>query len=50
MADGTMSLALFTVACISMRGSGLPPALARSHAIATDSAVTCKTYTRKDCP
>src|SRR6185437_1078000 len=48
-ADGTMSLALFTAACSSMTSSTLPLVRAYSHAIATDSAVTCNTYTKNDC-
>src|SRR5438094_8557710 len=49
-ADGTMSFELFTAECRSMTSSRLPLVRAYSHAMATDSAVTCNAYTKNDCP
>src|SRR5438445_6942955 len=50
VADGTMCLELFTAECSSMGSSRLPPMRTQSHAIATQSATTCNTNTKNDCP
>jgi len=50
IADGTISLELFTEACSSIGSSRLSLVRVQSHAIATESATTCNTNTKNDCP
>jgi hypothetical protein len=47
-AEGTMSFVLFIAACKIITSNKLPFVFQKSHAIATDKAVTCIRYKGND--